>query len=53
MKKFINQLISLADHYDKKGMKKIANHIDSLLYIFAEDVDFVKSLTGPGIMLKW
>ena len=34
---FFNQLISLADYYDKYNMKKIADYIDDLLYVFSEN----------------
>ena len=38
---FIKQLVKIANHYDKKGMKKIANHIDDLLYVFAKAPDLI------------
>ena len=41
---FIKQLIKMADYYDKKGMEKIANHIDDLLYVFAKFPGFLNQI---------
>ena len=46
---FLNQLTKLADYYDKKNMKKIANHVDDLLYVFSKTAKTISdSLEEPN-----
>ena len=46
---FIKQLIKMANHYDKKGMEKIADHIDDLLYVFSKTAKTISdSLEEPN-----